>query len=109
MARRRIALAQPRVVAGVEELERLHEELDLADAADAELDVACAGCPWRRSDRSIARFIQRISPTIAGSRPGRKTKGRISSKKRAPTAASPAETRALMSAWRSHSSARSAT
>src|SRR6266540_336501 len=35
-----VPLAQPRIIAGVEELERLNEELDLADAAAAELDVA---------------------------------------------------------------------
>src|SRR5262245_63819668 len=35
----RIRLAQPRVVAPVEELQRLHDELDLADAAPPELDV----------------------------------------------------------------------
>ena len=38
----RVALAQPGVVAAVEELQRLHDELDLADAAAAELDVAGA-------------------------------------------------------------------
>ena len=35
-----VPLAEPRVVARVEELERLHQELDLADAAHAQLDVA---------------------------------------------------------------------
>src|SRR5206468_1508005 len=39
----RVLLAEPRIVPPVEELERLHEELDLADAADAELDVAALG------------------------------------------------------------------
>src|SRR6185369_4716490 len=34
-----VRLAQPRIVAAVEELERLDDELDLADAAAAELDV----------------------------------------------------------------------
>src|SRR5262245_12887318 len=34
-----VRLAQPRVVAPIEELERLHDELDLADAAAPELDV----------------------------------------------------------------------
>ena len=53
-------------------------------------------------------FIRRISATIPGSSPGRNTNGRVSSKNRAPTAASPAQARALMSACRSHSSARSA-
>src|SRR4029453_8888843 len=41
----RVALAQPRVVAAVEQLQRLHDELDLADAAAAELDVAGAPGP----------------------------------------------------------------
>ena len=36
----RVALAQPGIVAAVEELERLREELDLPDAAAPELDVA---------------------------------------------------------------------
>ena len=35
-----VTLAEPRVVPRVEELERLHQELDLADAAHAQLDVA---------------------------------------------------------------------
>src|SRR5437867_12818025 len=35
----RVRLAQPRVVAAVKELEGLDDELDLADAAAAELDV----------------------------------------------------------------------
>src|SRR5204863_1315368 len=39
----RVPLAQPRVVPGVEELERLHQELDLADAADPELHVPALG------------------------------------------------------------------
>src|SRR5262245_27977655 len=35
----RIGLAQPRIVTSVEELQRLHDELDLADTAPAQLDV----------------------------------------------------------------------
>ena len=57
----------------------------------------------------MALFIRRISPTMAGSSPGRNTKGRISSAKRVATAGSPAQKRALMSACRSQGSARSAT
>ncbi len=38
----RVPLAQPRVVAAVEQLQGLHDELDLADAAAPELDVAGA-------------------------------------------------------------------
>src|SRR6266545_6568508 len=34
-----VPLAQPGIIARVEELERLHEEFDLADAAHAQLDV----------------------------------------------------------------------
>ena len=84
-----VALAEPRVVTGVQELERLDEELDLADAADAELDVAALAALGAQRPVDGA-FIPRISPTMAGSRPGRKTKGRTRSKKRAATPASPA-------------------
>src|SRR5262249_51800687 len=39
----RAACAQPRVLAAVHQLVRLHPELDAADAAASELDVALAG------------------------------------------------------------------
>src|SRR5262249_23028239 len=39
----RVALAQPRIVAAIEQLQRLNDELDLADTAASELDVAGGG------------------------------------------------------------------
>src|SRR5262249_52161085 len=41
----RVALAEPRVISGVEKLEGLHQELDLANAAGAELHVPALGFP----------------------------------------------------------------
>ena len=71
-------------LAGVDELQRLHEELDLADAAAAELDVhapAAAGCrplPARsscsslhRSNRPARWLIQQPLETKRALRPAR--------------------------------------
>ncbi|OGK99559.1 MAG: hypothetical protein A3D33_06015 [Candidatus Rokubacteria bacterium RIFCSPHIGHO2_02_FULL_73_26] len=66
-----------------------------------------ASRPFAASVRSISRFIARTAGSTRASTPGRYTASRTRSMKRAPTAGSPAETRALSSAWRSHSSPRS--
>src|SRR6267142_6644603 len=49
----RIALAQPGIVAAVEQLERLREELDLPDAAAPELDVARGGLGVAAAQRAV--------------------------------------------------------
>ena len=53
----RVTLPQPRVVAAVQELERLHEELDLANAAASQLDVELFAA--LRLDRSIDLTLHR--------------------------------------------------
>ncbi len=63
--------------------------------------------PLPASEWSIIRFMSRTDFTIFGSMPGRHTTSRTSASNPAPTVTSPADTRALSSAWRSHSSARS--
>ncbi len=55
---RRVALAEIRPLAGVQELQRLHHHLDVADSARAELDVEAGrprASPTRRPDRGRAR------------------------------------------------------
>src|SRR5207302_10695117 len=53
-----VALAQPGVVATVEELQRLHDELDLTDAAAAELDVG-ARRPAAPAQRAVDLALHR--------------------------------------------------
>ena len=65
----RVPLAQPRVVPGVEELERLHQELDLADAADPELHVPALAPPCRGA-------TGRWRSSSGGSRPRSRDRGR---------------------------------
>ena len=50
----RVPLSEPRIVAGVEQLKGLHEELDLADAAHAELHVLPRAAP------GLERVVDRV-------------------------------------------------
>ena len=65
-----VRLAEPWILRSVEELERLDVELDVADPAHAQLDVALllAAGPEEAVDPALHRGI---SPTASRSRPGR--------------------------------------
>ena len=62
----RVALTQPRVLAAVEELERLDEELDLTDPAAPELDVGrrAARLDERPVDLPLHRADRRDDPSV---------------------------------------------
>ncbi len=84
--------AQVGIAAAPDELQGLRQELDLADAAFAELDVVAGDARHRVGASvsapplcsSIRRFIAWMSATAAKSRPRRQTKGRIASRNAAP-------------------------
>ena len=99
-ARERAAHAQPRPLAGVDQLQRLDEELDLADAAFAVLEVEAGRAAHELAlDPAVqlADVVDHRGEAKRGNTNGRSV-GIIS----APSAASPAHGRALIHAWRSH-------
>ena len=107
--RRRIA--QRRLAAAPDQFEGLRQELDLADAAFAELEVVAehAGGGVRSGRRgrapplcaSMRCFMATMSATAAKSRPRRQMNGLISARNAEPRARSPATGRALDIAARS--------
>ncbi len=100
--RYRRAPAQGGAAPTEDELLGLDEELDLADAAAAELDVvaATANASWPRT-AWIWRFIAWTSAMAAKSKYLRQTKGVSSARNVSPAGMSPAIGRALMKAARS--------
>ena len=82
-----VGIAQRRVAPAPDQLQRLRQELDLADAAFARASRCGRRCAQRVAPAasapplcaSIRRFIAWMSATAAKSRPRRQTKGRISS------------------------------
>ena len=100
-------MPQRRLAAAVDQLVRLGEELDLADAAAAALEVEARPDSSRRSVvvermRAVSRPISSIAPK---SRLLRQTNGRIAARNASPAAMSPAQARARMKAARSQASA----
>ena len=83
------------------ELQQLHGELDVAQPAPAELELALApGRPL--SVPSTLRRIAWTSSTKSGRAAADQTIGATAAAYAAPSAASPATGRALSRAWNSH-------
>ena len=89
----------------VDELEQLHGELDVADAAATPLHLA-VGEPAAGQLRLAPRLEVAQRPEVVGAeRPATTAGGLPTSSNAAPSSASPATERALSSAWNSHGSA----
>ena len=91
------------MLAAVDELEQLHGELDVGERAAPELEVELRVLAGRDALPLDARLhAPDLAHVVVGERLARTTNGSASSGKRAPSSASPATKRALVSAWHSH-------
>ena len=97
----RVRLAQALVAPPVHDLQELHGELDVADAAAAALDLGEL-LAAARTYSSRRTFVRRTSSIAAGASSAGYTNGVTPATKPSPTLGSPATGRALIIAWRSH-------